>query len=954
MKQLLKYGISNQTINELTTVNSRIKHFLCWLVTIALILNALGTYAPWIFANNNTTIENPIVDSEESKYANYGSTTDETFNQSNIEIDKEIISERTLSSKTFQRVDGSYVVAYYPQVIHYEKNGILEEIDNTLVYEKETNSYINKSNDFNVSLPEILNDENSISILKENYQVSWKVVNAISSSMQLASTTKESTNKLELHNFEQKAEYKSVFSKENNSIIDLQYELIGQKLKEKIILNQFIENNQISFDYEMTNLELSNDSNKNIIFKNEKDEVIFLFECLYMLDSKGDISTAIEYYLQELGKGQYRITLIPNQEWLKQASYPIVIDPSITVPSSDYFDTYVLKMNPQTNYSSSTYMQIMDFDVSNPMTSFGLINFNMPELLTSEDQMLTYAHLRLQRHNVGGASEEPLYLYENTEFFQSNQVTWDSRPAHESEVVDYAYHSTNLNSYYFDITQSVSKWHSEEDYTSGANRVKGFTIVCPDSADYVRVSSSEYSTPCLEIGYINAAGIKDYWTYNSQSIGFAGTSYVSDYTGMLTFTRNEFNHQTELQTLGLSFVYDINDRNENIGYGKGWKTNYHIRVMSPTISNENTYYIIDATGNKVYYHYLTKCYDTENETGPYKDYYQAEDGSGTVLLIKYDANPGAITGYEQISSNGTKSIFDTSGYLTSITSNNSDSTPVTLTITYVSGNKDQILEVTDTVGNSIVLGYSNSTLVMSRLRLRTEENYSRYVEKANYTYTDGTLTQVVYSKNYEYDGNYTFDGSIDYNYDSSYKLISAQDSDGSKVQFQYETSNRVSKMSSFVKNSPFGELGYLYEYKRTKIIDQDNNFMWFSFDDYGHTVNMLDSKGNVSFNRYLNLFKQYDDISEEDRQLYINLNGTPNYQNNHKLIETSSPQYSIYNPFINSNFEYEIINGYGWIFDNGGNSNCTASVTSSQFFMGEKSLSITTVNNVEASVTQAI
>ncbi|MFA7179281.1 MAG: hypothetical protein WC075_05090, partial [Dehalococcoidales bacterium] len=432
-----------------------------------------------------------------------------------------------------------------------------------------------------------------------------------------------------------------------------------------------------------------------------------------------------------------------------------------------------------------------------------------------------------------------------------------------------------------------------------------------------------------------------------------GTSYVSDYTGKLTFVRNEFNYQTDLQTLGLSFVYSINNRNENIGYGKGWKTNYHIRVMSPSVSNENAYYIIDGTGNKVYYHYLTKCYDTENETGPYKDYYQAEDGSGTVLSIKYNADPGVMTGYEQISLNGTKSIFDTSGYLTSIVINNEGTAPITLTITYVSGNKNLILDVTDTVGNSIVLGYSSSALVMSRLRLIDDNNLYRYVEKANYTYANEILTKVEYSKNYEVDGIYTPDGNIDYTY-LNYKLLSAVDNNGNEIVFQYDSASRVSNISSFVNNSPFGELEYSYGIKRTKITDQDNNFMWFSFDDYGHTVNMLDSKGNVSFNRYLNLFKQYDDISEEDRQLYINLNGTPNYQNNHKLIETSSPQNSVFNPFRNSNFEYELNDVYGWNFYNGGNSNNTASITSSQFLMGEKSLNITTVNNIEAKVAQVI
>jgi hypothetical protein len=54
----------------------------------------------------------------------------------------------------------------------------------------------------------------------------------------------------------------------------------------------------------------------------------------------------------------------------------------------------------------------------------------------------------------------------------------------------------------------------------------GFTIAFANSNNVRFLKSDESTLPCLEIGYMDNSGIKDYWTYNSTSVGFAGTSYV--------------------------------------------------------------------------------------------------------------------------------------------------------------------------------------------------------------------------------------------------------------------------------------------------------------------------------------------------------------------------------------------------------------------------------------------
>ncbi|MDD3712966.1 MAG: hypothetical protein PHZ28_05705, partial [Candidatus Izemoplasmatales bacterium] len=53
--------------------------------------------------------------------ADYDSTDDIDLTQ--INILGEVVSERTSTSKTFKKVDGTYEIAIYDDVIHYYENG---------------------------------------------------------------------------------------------------------------------------------------------------------------------------------------------------------------------------------------------------------------------------------------------------------------------------------------------------------------------------------------------------------------------------------------------------------------------------------------------------------------------------------------------------------------------------------------------------------------------------------------------------------------------------------------------------------------------------------------------------------------------------------------------------------------------------------------------------------------
>ncbi|MDY0064686.1 MAG: RHS repeat-associated core domain-containing protein, partial [Bacilli bacterium] len=113
----------------------------------------------------------------------------------------------------------------------------------------------------------------------------------------------------------------------------------------------------------------------------------------------------------------------------------------------------------------------------------------------------------------------------------------------------------------------------------------------------------------------------------------------------------------------------------------------------------------------------------------------------------------------------------------------------------------------------------------------------------------------------------------------------------------------ISSIAAEINSCQIDRWTYEYAFKKTKITDVQGNYIFYSFDDYGHTVNIIDNDGTVKFYRYLNLFKKYICETEAEERIYTFIDGTPNYYNNHKLIEESTPQHNKFNPITNHGFE---------------------------------------------------
>lgn len=151
----------------------------------------------------------------------------------------------------------------------------------------------------------------------------------------------------------------SVFYSNIRPNVDLEYILQGSDVKEYIILNDFIDNFSISFEYSLKNLKLVKLID-GIFFVNLNGEKVFEFEDLFMFDSNNEVSNDVDIEIIETKKDTYLVTVLPNLDWLSGATYPVKIDPTLNSNTTDmyYYDTYVSEIHPYTSYGNTNYMYL--------------------------------------------------------------------------------------------------------------------------------------------------------------------------------------------------------------------------------------------------------------------------------------------------------------------------------------------------------------------------------------------------------------------------------------------------------------------------------------------------------------------------------------------------------------------------------------------------------------------
>ncbi|NLK13118.1 MAG: DNRLRE domain-containing protein, partial [Candidatus Phytoplasma sp.] len=846
------------------------------IISLFLILSG-AFFAPIVHAYN---VWNDPVQTVE-KGENNETSPMELYDQvdsSMIPIEKEIERFRDENHKVFLKKDGSYEVSIYNDPVHYKEEDQFIEIDNTLV--DLGKYYTNQQNNFNIYFPKALNKNESIKIKQDDYQIEWKLNDTKDSKAKKGDKVKKSDDQTILDHLNSSLKYQDAFKD-----TDLEYVLKSNKVKENIYLKKYHEDISYTFEYKLKNLSL--ELIKGVYyFVNQAGDALYSLDDLYMIDDQGIISYDVKIEVEQKSNNKYFVKIIPDDTFLKEASYPVLIDPTITLSrqSPVISDTFVVENYPYENYHNMPTMEVGYVGSSGGRRDI-LMKFEIPSFITS-NEVITYSHLNLTRTD-DTYSDLQINVHKNVNNFTPSNVTWETKPNYYNEVIDYYSYKYVYAPIHFDISKTVKEWHE-----NGNNY--GFTI-SPEKyvASVKRIYQSQASyevRPVVKIGYESKGGLKNYWTYSSQELGGAGTGYISDFTGNLVFVRNEYHLDNEYLPLTLSFYHNTLSRNINIGYGRGQKTNYNYKILLD--NNVNQYYLETPDGNKVYFH---NTYSDQSEY-PYQwDYSLAEDGSRWELFQEF--YQGSLTYATITTPERIKYEFDHLGRLSQVIDQN---TYHSIRINYLSG--DMISGITDSAGNRIQFTYSSNQLFLTELQLKQPDGSFRTVEKRSYSYQGGNVSAVNLSINYNKNtNNLSYVSTFYYGYEEN-RLVSAYSSlDDYKVLYTYNASNKVTHMSLTDNNYNLSDISISYDYLKTTYTNHKNEWVSYLFDNYGHTINILDSNLNASYFRYANPYSYIN--------IHSNLNGydlidqKPNYLINHKLIEASDALKQTHNYLSNHGFE---------------------------------------------------
>jgi RHS repeat-associated protein len=809
-----------------------------------------------------------------------------------------------------------------------------EEKNNSQQTKEVTNKssiYTNKKNDFSINISNKANSKKFVSIKKDKYEISWNLEKANKVEGQKASidndkiekniealvdnqiakesdtiklvdnefskateaANKDEKRKTRIENEKKKVvpnlsstvDFKDVFDN-----IDLQYITTGSKLKENIIINKPTDKTEFIFNINANNLIPKLQKDNSIIFYDAKqaDKVVFSMSSPFMYDAKGAESNLIKVDLKQ-DKSSYILTLSPNQEWIKSSErvYPITIDPPVETQqkASSIQDTFVCSNDTEDKYLNPL-LRVGKHPTIGTLRTY--IKFNLPAL-TSAD-MITNAILSLYYlPGYSTTSGVQINAHKVQANWNSSGLSWNNKPAYTPKIEDYnSIIGAGEGGKQWNITGIAKEW-----YSTGNNY--GLMLKSNDEASgQIVFCSSDWSNsaalPVVSLFYVNNSGLESFWTYHSQDIGRAGTSYINDYNGNLVLVHDDLNMGGNRLPVKINHVYNNNEVSMNIGYGHGWRLNLSQTV---TKSVQNDYWIYsDQDGTKHFFKIISGQTTLNDELN-----------LGLKLTLNSDGS------FNITDKDSNKLDFDRNGYLISLRDSNNNKLTCEYGTAPANGVRTMV-KVTDGSGRVTTLNYNSVgglTEIIDPSGRKTSYGYDGVGKLLNITYPDGKYTT--------------------YTYDSSYNLTSATNYDGYKMTFNYYDSGvfRVKKvLESHTNGTLGGELNITYGNNATSFVDVKGRKSIYLFDYWGKTINIKGEDGTAQYYKY-------------------------DSNNVTKMGMSSKLQSTINNILLNQSIESD----RNWIFSSDGGQG-SSTYSSEDKYYGNRSIKVSKTDNVSKHYAQQI
>ncbi len=609
--------------------------------------------------------------------------------------------------------------------------------------------------------------------------------------------------------------------------LNVHYVLSGKRLSEQIVLDHAPENAIAYSTLLSTNGLKAEEKDGKIVFVDESGEAIFEIMPPVMYDANGEGSAEIEVRLIETEDG-YVYTLIPDEKWLQDETrtYPVVLDPDVQATFAGYVaDTYVSSANPNTNYSNEEVLYVSQY-ASN--IRYILLTIGNPVTFNSGDIVLNATvHMNCLGTNIN--SDNVIVTgHRITEPWMVNTVTYSDMPTYDSKAASLAMAARQGYASDFDITSLYKNWQDNPTSNYGILLKAETTVRFYSSESDVQSSLH----PSISIIYRNSTGLESNWTYYSQSAGRAGTGSVNIASGNFTWTFSDGGITNGALPISLSHVYNVNDKETDLGYGYGWRLNYAQSLLRFPVVNGNT--------------------TTE--------YYQYTDGDGTRHYYKEDEDNKYVNELDkdsELTFDGTTATIEDKGGNKLIFEYDSTS------------EKGRLVTVEDANGNQTLISYLYSADIANLRIASIQEKLSGIAAGQALTLTYDTDDHLVYLKvpnglniTFDYSVNndlssasYTDELSVGFRY-VDHRLARATNIDGYNLRYVYNPRNGIRKVTEYAGETRGKGLLFGYGWNKTVITELDINDhstdhrMIYMTDSLGQPISVTDPEGRAMYAAY--------------------------------------------------------------------------------------------------------
>ena len=603
-------------------------------------------------------------------------------------------SLRTEDTKHFILSNGTKIAARYEVPVHYEVNDEWKDIDNTLTLQDSVDAddikgFVNTASGVRFKFASNSKSAKLFRMKFDEYEVSWGLasnnvnnVSPVVAGKPSFEDLDENERAMALENLSSVVRYANVFDG-----VDIEYVVRGNDVKENIVIKEKQDSYSYKFEIKTKKLTASLEEDGSVSLKNNSGETVLVIPSPFMYDANGDPSQEVSFDLvKKNGNGKYELTVTADKTWVDNAAFPVTVDPYLKTESNrSSFDTSWYTESKPDAHTETYYFFAGKKDGTR---NRGYLKVLTLPTLSSSDVITSATLVMCQGGSIFPTNTESkgVFVYE-APTFSGTYPTWNQlKDKPLGDALDYNKRTIAKNTYIsFNITRAVRNWYKDPTSNNGLIFIGSNEDSSSDA--YIRYWSEdnggEIYRPSLVVSYLNCKGLENYQSYHTSSAASAGTGYVNDFSGALTFVHSDFAGSGSRMPVSVSHIYNSAIIGEDRYYaqfytdemqsGKGWKLNVQEKIRNITNAPKNqidnsdaTYVFTDEDGTEHYF----KLKSGEEAKGNPRSYVCETDPDLTLTREKKNT----VTTFTMVNDKTHYSkIFDGDGYITAQNDNNGNS-----------------------------------------------------------------------------------------------------------------------------------------------------------------------------------------------------------------------------------------------------------------------------------------